>query len=903
MKKKNWFSFLMVLVMLFAMQAMFPAAKGQAEDMLLESRGTADDSTRKSGDALMKDYIRSVFYPRAKTKGSTAGNELTGRSKKVYQALIPVIQEVAAGTRSSTEFSFDASELYGQSIVTFGDLGLGHNPSGNEIMDAFVPNEAILALLFDYPYELYWFDKTGSGGWYTGISNVSVENEQINIEDATLTIKFAVAQEYAVDTYTVDTSYGQTVHNAVNCAKSIVAAHAGEDNLKKLTSYKDEICDLVEYNFAAAESSSTPYGNPWQLVWVFDGDPSTKVVCEGYSKAFQYLCDLSSFSNGVRAISVSGDMDGGPHMWNIVKMNGQNLLVDVTNTDGDGVSGYPDALFLDYASDGTYDTGYYYYGIHYVYDDETKNGYRKSDLVMAGGSDAPEDPPAQTVYTVTVTTDGNGTASADPESGTEGTEVSLTATPNEGYRLKEWQVLAGNVVISGNQFVIGTANVEIKAVFELIPSETHTLTIYYVFEDGSQAADPYTAELAEGEDYFVASPVIEGYVASQSAVSGTMDTEDITVTVVYSENLAEVHILQIDYVYEDYSDNAGGEGWTSRKTLRRIQAAESYIGEYEEGEAYSVDSPEIDGYVPDQATVSGIMGTEDITVTVVYTAQVSEEVAIIGDGIYRIDYDEEIVTFEGAAKSSITSLRIYDGIVFDDGTIFKVTTIAEGACNGLTKLAKLYIGDEVTVIGESAFNGCVSLKTVKGGAKVRTMGADTFNGCRKLTAVPAFANLKTMGNGAFRNCKALTKMVISAKVTSVGNNAFNGCVKLKTITGGKAVTKIGTGAFAGCSVLTTVPAFGKLQTIGENAFKGCKTLTKFTLSASVKSIGKNAFNSCAKLKTITVKTTKLTDKNVGAGAFKGIYKKATFKCPKAKLSAYKKLFVKKGAPKTCSFKK
>ena len=835
MKKKNWFSFLMVLVMLFAMQAMFPAAKGQAEDMLLESRGTADDSTRKSGDALMKDYIRSVFYPRAKTKGSTAGNELTGRSKKVYQALIPVIQEVAAGTRSSTEFSFDASELYGQSIVTFGDLGLGHNPSGNEIMDAFVPNEAILALLFDYPYELYWFDKTGSGGWYTGISNVSVENEQINIEDATLTIKFAVAQEYAVDTYTVDTSYGQTVHNAVNCAKSIVAAHAGEDNLKKLTSYKDEICDLVEYNFAAAESSSTPYGNPWQLVWVFDGDPSTKVVCEGYSKAFQYLCDLSSFSNGVRAISVSGDMDGGPHMWNIVKMNGQNLLVDVTNTDGDGVSGYPDALFLDYASDGTYDTGYYYYGIHYVYDDETKNGYRKSDLVMAGGSDAPEDPPAQTVYTVTVTTDGNGTASADPESGTEGTEVSLTATPNEGYRLKEWQVLAGNVVISGNQFVIGTANVEIKAVFELIP--------------------------------------------------------------------AEVHILQIDYVYEDYSDNAGGEGWTGRKTLRRIQAAESYIGEYEEGEAYSVDSPEIDGYVPDQATVSGIMGTENITVTVVYTAQVSEEVAIIGDGIYRIDYDEEIVTFEGAAKSSITSLRIYDGIVFDDGTIFKVTTIAEGACNGLTKLAKLYIGDEVTVIGESAFNGCVSLKTVKGGAKVRTMGADTFNGCRKLTAVPAFANLKTMGNGAFRNCKALTKMVISAKVTSVGNNAFNGCVKLKTITGGKAVTKIGTGAFAGCSVLTTVPAFGKLQTIGENAFKGCKTLTKFTLSASVKSIGKNAFNSCAKMKTITVKTTKLTDKNVGAGAFKGIYKKATFKCPKAKLSAYKKLFVKKGAPKTCSFKK
>ena len=69
----------------------------------------------------------------------------------------------------------------------------------------------------------------------------------------------------------------------------------------------------------------------------------------------------------------------------------------------------------------------------------------------------------------------------------------------------------------------------------------------------------------------------------------------------------------------------------------------------------------------------------------------------------------------------------------------------------------------------------------------------------------------------------------------------------------------------------------------------------------MKSIGKNAFNGCKALKAITVKTTKLTDKNVGAAAFKNIYKKATFTCPKAKLKAYKKLFIQKGAPKTCKF--
>ncbi len=68
-------------------------------------------------------------------------------------------------------------------------------------------------------------------------------------------------------------------------------------------------------------------------------------------------------------------------------------------------------------------------------------------------------------YSVTVTTDGNGTASASPASGTKGTEVTLTAEPAEGYQFSEWQVLSGGVSVTDNKFTIGTANVEVKAVF------------------------------------------------------------------------------------------------------------------------------------------------------------------------------------------------------------------------------------------------------------------------------------------------------------------------------------------------------------------------------------------------------------------------------------------------------
>lgn len=76
----------------------------------------------------------------------------------------------------------------------------------------------------------------------------------------------------------------------------------------------------------------------------------------------------------------------------------------------------------------------------------------------------------------TVNNDGNGTASASPTSGTTGTEVTLTATPNSGYQFKEWQVVSGGASITGNKFNIGTANVEVKAIFELIPTGTYTIT-------------------------------------------------------------------------------------------------------------------------------------------------------------------------------------------------------------------------------------------------------------------------------------------------------------------------------------------------------------------------------------------------------------------------------------------
>ena len=85
----------------------------------------------------------------------------------------------------------------------------------------------------------------------------------------------------------------------------------------------------------------------------------------------------------------------------------------------------------------------------------------------------PDETPAEddTKYLVSLTDDGHGSATADPQLAQAGTTVTLYAEPDEGYFFKEWQVISGGVKISENQFIMGNDNVDIKAFFKKIPSK------------------------------------------------------------------------------------------------------------------------------------------------------------------------------------------------------------------------------------------------------------------------------------------------------------------------------------------------------------------------------------------------------------------------------------------------
>ncbi len=153
-------------------------------------------------------------------------------------------------------------------------------------------------------------------------------------------------------------------------------------------------------------------------------------------------------------------------------------------------------------------------------------------------------------------------------------------------------------------------------------------------------------------------------------------------------------------------------------------------------------------------------------------------------------------------------------------------------------------------------------------------------------------------------CKGMSKLAevtLGKYVKVIDKNAFNSCRALKTVKGGSSVTAIGESAFANCVKLAVFPQMKKLKEIGNAAFGKCASLVKFYLGTAVNFIGKGAFQYCKSLKAITIKTTKLTKKNVGKNAFSGIFEKAVFKCPKGKAKAYAVLLRACGAPATAIF--
>ncbi len=404
---------LLILIAVFLLAVTVAAAEGaeiiRTEEITVVGETiTAEDGM--SGDALAEGYINRRLYPHndggMKRAPKPAGDELEGADANLYACLMTDVARVAAGQLASTQFSYDFEDIYPQVAFTAADLGVAKLRDANGNITSEVRNRITArctfdlqnvhsALLSDATYELYWYDKTVGISYSRTSSFVYSSADQCVRYCGMIHIRMSVSQDYAAGAYTVDTSYGQAVETAAATARQIVNRYEGLPDYDRLLAYKDEICAMTSYNWDALESNAA-YGNPWQLIWVFDGNPATEVVCEGYSKAFKYLNDLSS--SHVAVICVDGDAlwdgSGGAHMWNLVTMeDGYHYMADITNCDDDTPN---DDFFLLGCTDGSVNGGYYFDipGINVSYYRYESQPYSSEQLTVASWNytDKPDAP-------------------------------------------------------------------------------------------------------------------------------------------------------------------------------------------------------------------------------------------------------------------------------------------------------------------------------------------------------------------------------------------------------------------------------------------------------------------------------------------------------------------------------
>lgn len=366
-----------------------PSTAAFGED---DFRASDEGSLRPNGgagsDARFAGYVDRLFLNHSLSVNAPIGYDLTGIEGALYRAVLPLLAEVASGERTLTSLSLPVESLgLEKTKWTYEELRAKTDEAAfaalKKALEAEV-GDLFDVLVADCPYELYWYDDRTAETYYN-VPGMRTDHSSITLEGSFI-FHLPVVGEYAGDQpYTTDAEKCGAASRAAARARDVVKKQAGKSDYEKLDAYRDYICQATDYNDDAAVDTSLPYGNPWQLIWVFDGDPSTKVVCEGYAKAFQYLCDMSDFEGDVRCYTVNGYWGTEPvgpgigvinHAWNVVAMpNGKCYLADITNCDK-GTIGYERQLLLAGAASGSVREGY----IVPVSDDQVFYQYSNASL-------------------------------------------------------------------------------------------------------------------------------------------------------------------------------------------------------------------------------------------------------------------------------------------------------------------------------------------------------------------------------------------------------------------------------------------------------------------------------------------------------------------------------------------
>lgn len=211
-----------------------------------------------------------------------------------------------------TDYAYDsltddcAKELY-KELADSIDPSRAPTVTVSGLLDEFQITQALQAYKNDHP-ETFWL--TNESKYYVKDNSTTVEFEYSMAPSEILTAKDKF--ENKIDNILHDLPEG--------------------NDFEKEEYINNCIIDNCKYDDAAAETNEIKGNENDAYGALVDGN----AVCEGYSRAFQLLCNKAN----IDCVMVSGTVDNTNHAWNCVKIGGEWYQIDVTWNDTDGEKDY-----------------------------------------------------------------------------------------------------------------------------------------------------------------------------------------------------------------------------------------------------------------------------------------------------------------------------------------------------------------------------------------------------------------------------------------------------------------------------------------------------------------------------------------------------------------------------------
>ena len=192
------------------------------------------------------------------------------------------------------------------------------------------------------------------------------------------------------------------------------------------------------------------------------------------------------------------------------------------------------------------------------------------------------DTPSITTYSLSITASGNGSANYGGEairgssrtySLNEGSSVSLSFTPDEGYRIESVKVNGSNIGDGNSYSTTINANTTVEVVFEAIPITTYTLSVTasgngVATFDGTEVRNgSHSFTVNEGSDVIISLIPDMGYKVEVVKEDGNEVeiSESYTINNITSDKTLEVVFVEMDrnfsidgvgYQIESFEDNS-----------------------------------------------------------------------------------------------------------------------------------------------------------------------------------------------------------------------------------------------------------------------------------------------------------------------------------------------------------